>query len=69
MSQPDSFKENYAILERIANRLVQDEDIDIDELVPLVDQATKAYQVCKSRLDAVEKALQERLNMDEEGSE
>ncbi len=66
MNSPETFKENYATLERIVNRLAQDEDIDIDELVPLVDQATKAYQLCKSRLDAVEKALQERLNLNEE---
>jgi len=62
----ETFKENYATLERIANRLAQDDDIDIDELVPLVDQASRAYQQCKARLDAVEKALQERLNLDEE---
>jgi len=66
MKQPESFRENYDTLERIATRLAQDEDIDIDELVPLVDQATKAYQLCRSRLDAVEKALQERLVQDGE---
>lgn len=66
MSQPETFKENYATLEKIAQRLAQDENIDIDELVPLVDHATQAYQVCKERLDAVEKALQERLNRETE---
>jgi exodeoxyribonuclease VII small subunit len=55
-----TFRKAYEILRRNADRLDQ-EEVDIDELVPLVEQSTEAYRICKSRLDAVEKALQEAL--------
>ena len=32
---------------------------DIDNLLPMVEKATKAYKACKTRLDAVEAALLE----------
>lgn len=61
-SKHPSFKESYATLEAIAQQLSQTQDVDIDQLVPLVDEATQAYQNCKARLDAVEEALNSRLN-------
>ncbi|CAN8140808.1 exodeoxyribonuclease VII small subunit [Thiomicrorhabdus sp. 6S2-11] len=56
-----NFRENYQKLQQIANSLTQNREIDIDQLIPMVDEATKAYQVCKERIDAVEKALNKRL--------
>jgi exodeoxyribonuclease VII small subunit len=62
MSQnPDSFKQNYETLQKIAQTLSQSDEIDIDELVPMVDEATRAYNLCKSRIEAVEAALNQRL--------
>lgn len=61
----ESFKASYAKLEEIASKLSNNEEVDIDQLVPLVDEASKAYQVCKSRLEAVEKALSQRLDQGE----
>jgi exodeoxyribonuclease VII small subunit len=56
-----NFRESYQKLQQIANSLTQNREIDIDQLIPMVDEATKAYQVCKERIDAVEKALNKRL--------
>ncbi|MDY0136658.1 MAG: exodeoxyribonuclease VII small subunit [Thiomicrospira sp.] len=61
---PDSFKENYAKLQSIAEQLSQSDEVDIDQLIPMVDEANRAYQLCKSRLDAVEKALSQRLEQE-----
>lgn len=65
MSQStESFKENYQKLQQIAQKLSDTSDVDIDELVPMVDEATRAYQLCKSRIEAVETALNSRLESD-----
>lgn len=65
MSQAsDSFKTNYAKLQEIAQKLSNTQEVDIDELVPMVDEATRAYQLCKSRIEAVESALSKRLEQD-----
>lgn len=61
MNKNTSYKENYDKLRSIAERLNQPEELDIDQLVPLVDEAAKAYQVCKQRIEAVEKALSAKL--------
>lgn len=57
----ESFKDNYQKLQEIAQKLSDTSDVDIDELVPMVDEATRAYQLCKSRIEAVESALNNRL--------
>ncbi|MDR9497706.1 MAG: exodeoxyribonuclease VII small subunit [Hydrogenovibrio sp.] len=62
----ESYQKNYQTLQQIAQKLSQTDDIDIDELVPMVDEATKAYQICQSRIEAVEKALNQRLGNDAE---
>ncbi|BBP45959.1 hypothetical protein THMIRHAS_13320 [Thiosulfatimonas sediminis] len=63
MNQDNSknFKENYQKLQQIANLLTQNREVDIDQLIPMVDEATKAYQACKARIDSVEQALSKRL--------
>lgn len=61
----ETYKNSYQKLEEIANRLAQNESVDIDELVPMVDEATRAYQNCKSRIEAVEAALSKRLESTE----
>ena len=62
MNQSTSYKENYDKLRQIAERLNQPDELDIDELVPLVDEAAQAYQACKKRIEAVEKALNAKLD-------
>lgn len=61
MSKTQSYRENYEKLRQIAEKLNQPETLDIDELVPMVDEAAKAYQACKKRIDAVEKVLSAKL--------
>lgn len=60
--QYESYQKNYAKLQEIAQKLSHSEEIDIDELVPMVDEATRAYQLCQSRIEAVEAALNKRLD-------
>lgn len=69
MSQKsESFKENYQKLQKIAQKLSDTSEVDIDELVPMVDEATRAYQLCKSRIEAVETALNNRLETEKPNS-
>lgn len=48
------FDEEYQILKGNVDKLRQSDISNIDELVPLVEQSSAAYQRCKERLDAVE---------------
>lgn len=65
MSQSaESFKDNFNKLQNIAQKLSNTQEVDIDELVPMVDDATRAYKLCQSRIDAVEQALSQRLESD-----
>ena len=56
MNSKDSFTENYRTLERIARQL-EEGDADLDALLPLINEATIAYQACKTRLEAVKAVL------------
>ena len=56
-----SFKVNYETLNEIAKKLRSQEKPDIDALVPMVEQATQAYKICKQRLDNVKMALKEHF--------
>ena len=60
-TQTESFKENYAKLKQIAETLRTQQEPDIDALIPMVDQATAAYKVCKARIDAVKQAFSEKM--------
>lgn len=52
-----TFKENYGKLRELAQRVNNQADLDIDQLVPLVEEAASAYKACKARIDEVEKLL------------
>jgi len=56
-----SFNKSYKILQDIAEKLRNQTEPDIDSLVPMIEQATQAYAVCKERLGAVKEALKEHL--------
>ncbi len=56
-----SFNASYQQLNSIAQKLRTQTEPDIDALVPMVEEATKAYQVCKQRIESVKLALQEHF--------
>ncbi|MCE2679183.1 MAG: exodeoxyribonuclease VII small subunit [Burkholderiales bacterium] len=59
---PESFNAAYQRLETIANKLRASESkLDIDSLLPDVQAAMAAYDICKQRLAAVGLALDEQL--------
>jgi hypothetical protein len=37
------------------------QDLDIDQLIPMVDSALESYKVCRERLDAVSQLLEHRF--------
>ncbi|MEY2700960.1 MAG: hypothetical protein RIQ52_1715 [Pseudomonadota bacterium] len=55
MSEPESlsFSQHYTRLKQIAEILRQQQEPDIDALIPLIDEATAAYKACRSRIDTV----------------
>lgn len=54
-----TFKEGYEILKRNAELLEDQQEPDIDNLMKLVEESMQAYKACKSRVDAVQAALNE----------
>jgi exodeoxyribonuclease VII small subunit len=60
---PDSagFNANYRLLKETADWLAHQEEPDIDQLVPRVERAMRAYQLCKDRLDQVQTTLGQYL--------
>ena len=54
-----TFKEGYEILKKNAELLGSQEEPDIDNLMEIVEESMSAYKACKSRVDAVQQALNE----------
>jgi exodeoxyribonuclease VII small subunit len=52
-----SFNKNYKVLKETADWLSGQKEPDIDQLVPRVEKAMKAYTICKDRLDKVQATL------------
>ncbi len=61
----ESFNQNDAILKKTAEWLSRQGEPDMDELVPKVEQAMRAYVICKDRLNQVQEALGKCLGEDE----
>jgi len=58
---PTTFREAYDTLQDHAETLRRQSEPNIDDLLEIVNESVTAYKVCKSRIDAVEKALEEAL--------
>ena len=52
-----SFKEGYEILKRNAELLDTQQEPDIDNLMKIVEESMAAYKACKTRVNAVQQAL------------
>ena len=61
MSDGKTFKQAYATLQKHAQALRSQQEPDIDNLTTIVSESVAAYKVCKERIDAVEKALEQAL--------
>jgi len=52
-----SFNKSHKVLKETADWLSGQKEPDIDQLVPKVERAMKAYSVCEDRLDKVQATL------------
>jgi exodeoxyribonuclease VII small subunit len=59
--QKPGFNAAYKTLQMNAEKLRKQDDLDIDSLVPIVQESSAAYALCKERIAAVRAALQEHL--------
>jgi exonuclease VII small subunit len=64
-----SFNKNYQVLKQTADWLSTQKEPDIDQLVPKVEKAMQAYQICKDRLTKVQETLGQYFEKDEGGGE
>ena len=56
-----TFKEAWGVLQKHAQALRNQSEPNIDDLLGIVTESVQAYKVCQSRVEAVEKALEEAL--------
>ncbi|ELW85731.1 TPA: exodeoxyribonuclease VII [Acinetobacter nosocomialis] len=54
-----TFKDGHDILKKNAELLESQESPDIDNLMKIVEESISAYKACKSRIAAVQQALDE----------
>jgi exodeoxyribonuclease VII small subunit len=62
-----SFNKSYKVLKETADWLSTQKEPDIDQLVPKVERAMKAYSICKDRLSKVQETLGQYFEKEEEG--
>jgi exodeoxyribonuclease VII small subunit len=56
-----TFKDAWSLLQKHAQTLRNQSEPNIDDLLGIVTESVQAYKVCQSRVEAVEKALEEAL--------
>ncbi|QNX86386.1 exodeoxyribonuclease VII small subunit [Acinetobacter seifertii] len=54
-----TFKDGHDILKKNAELLESQESPDIDNLMKVVEESISVYKACKSRIEAVQQALDE----------
>lgn len=56
-----TFKQAYGVLHQHAETLRNQSEPNIDDLLTIVQESVDAYKTCQSRIEAVEKALEQAL--------
>lgn len=59
---PKTFEAAYHILKDNAAILQQQEEPNIDDLMTIVEESIGAYKICQTRIEAVQKALDEAFS-------
>lgn len=59
---PTDFQTAYHVLKTNAQQLQSSQQPNIDELMAIVEQSIAAYKVCQTRIDAVERALNQAFD-------
>lgn len=62
MSHTTTFKDAYQTLQQHAETLRQNQEPNIDDLLTIVSESVVAFNICKARIDAVEKAMEQALS-------
>jgi hypothetical protein len=62
-----SFNKNYKVLKDTADWLSTQKEPDIDQLVPKIEKAMQAYQICKDRLTKLQETLGQYFDNEEVG--
>jgi exodeoxyribonuclease VII small subunit len=62
MAEEKGFNVAYQKLKANAEKLRNQSELDIDGLVPIVQESAAAYAICKERIAAVRATLAEHLN-------
>lgn len=62
-----TYREAYATLSRIVSEL-ESGSTDLDRILPLLDEARAAYEVCQGRIAAVARAVQGAEWLAEDGA-
>ena len=62
LNKTNGFEDNYSKLQNIATTIRNNQFIDIDQLLPMIKEATVAYEKCKHRLQAVKQALNKHFD-------
>ena len=57
-----NFRTAYGVLQKHAETLRNQQEPNIDDLLHIVTESVAAYKVCKERIDAVERALEQALS-------
>ncbi|RYY77791.1 MAG: exodeoxyribonuclease VII small subunit [Moraxellaceae bacterium] len=58
------FKQAFALLKQNAERLEDQQEPDLDQLMLIVEESMQAYKVCKQRIKAVQDALSQTFEHD-----
>ena len=60
-NKSESYIHNYQKLKQIADTMRNSTEPDIDQLVAMVNEANEAYKQCQARIEAVEKAIEDKV--------